>query len=451
VLRRAPFADNPTVGARGQATQRRIVVSALGVFGDEGYHRANVDRIARRAGCSRVAFYQYFSSKEDVFRYLAGQVAREITGATDELEPVGPDASGWAALRAWIDRYCDIYGRYEPVFVSFDVAAETDGAVAGGGARIAARYIAGIRSRLTAPDLASRRRDPVITVLVECLTRACYLVQLLRAARPTAYPRDALVDAFTDVMHRTLFGLRAGVNVHPPARTRPPTVPFDAGLRGLFAGVDPSPPPGSAAHGTLTALIEAGRDAFARRGYHATRVDDIVAGAGLSHGAFYRYFDNKAACARVLAAGAMTRLGANLTDLPRPGGDGSHETAALRRWLRRYNAAQASEVTMLRTWIDATIQDPSLGVDSAPVVDWGRRRFAHYLEPRDFGDVEMDALLMVALIDAYGATPRPAAMTDAAAVIIQQGMFGRSRRSGTRDRVIVSRAGPPGRSVAGPR
>ena len=53
VVRRAPFADNPQVGARGQRTQQRILDAALEVFGESGYHGCGVDAIATRAGCSR--------------------------------------------------------------------------------------------------------------------------------------------------------------------------------------------------------------------------------------------------------------------------------------------------------------------------------------------------------------------------------------------------------------
>ena len=39
VLRRAPFSDNPNVGARGQRTRQAILDAALKVFGDIGYQR----------------------------------------------------------------------------------------------------------------------------------------------------------------------------------------------------------------------------------------------------------------------------------------------------------------------------------------------------------------------------------------------------------------------------
>jgi AcrR family transcriptional regulator len=421
-VRRAPFSDNPTVGARGQRTQQRILDAALRVFGTEGYHLASIDRIAKQAGCSRVSFYQYFSSKEDVFRHLAGQVARQVSASTEALDPVTPAADGWAALRAWVGRYGDVFERYEPVFQSFEAAAQSDEAVAGGSARIAERYIAGIRSRLSGPTVPPRQLDPTITLLVETVTQACFHGQLLRSAVPESYARERVEDAVTDVVHRTLFGLHPDVNVHAPARRKPRVIPFDEDLRQLYTQAIAAPAAGSDSR-TVTALMDAGREVLAQRGYHATRVDDVVRAAGLSHGAFYRYFANKADFVHVLAARAMQRLAATVEELPVP--DGEARTVALRRWLRRYNAAQAEEAAIVRVWVDAATRDPSLGADSAPVVDWGRRRLARHLATRGFGDVETEAVVFVALLDAYGARRRPAAITEAAAQVVERGLFGR--------------------------
>src|SRR5215218_180432 len=91
VVRRAPFSDNPRVGARGQRTQQRILDAALRGFGEEGYHACSIDRITKLARCSRVSFYQYFASKEDVFRHLAGQVDRQLSASTEVLDPLTPD------------------------------------------------------------------------------------------------------------------------------------------------------------------------------------------------------------------------------------------------------------------------------------------------------------------------------------------------------------------------
>jgi AcrR family transcriptional regulator len=423
VVRRAPFSDNPTVGARGQRTQQRILDAALRVFGEEGYHQTSIDRITKHAGCSRVSFYQYFSSKEDVFRHLSGQVGRQVSASTEALDPLTADPAGWAALRGWVARYSDIYERYEPVFRSFAAAAESDEAVAGGSARVAERYIAGIRSRLAGTTVPPRQVDAVVTLLVECVTETCYQARILRSAVPDSYPRERVEDAVTDVMHRALFGIRPGVNVHTTALERPERVPFDADLRELFTPTNDRFD--SDESETVTALMDAGRDVFVQRGYYGSRVDDVVASAGLSHGAFYRYFDNKATFAHVLAARAIQRLSKTFADLPANAYDGATGKAALRRWLRRYNAAHADEAALVRVWVDAMTRDPTLSNDSAPVVDWGRRQLARFLTPRGFGDVDTDAVVMIALLVAYGARRRPASMTEAAALVIERGLLGR--------------------------
>ena len=137
------------------------------MFGEEGYQNCSIDRITKQAGCSRVSFYQYFSSKEDVFRHLAGQVARQLTASTDALDPLTPDLDGWTALRAWVARHAEIYERYQPVFLAFQAASESDEVVAAGSARWGERIMARIRSSLATTTLPPRQIDPVITLLQE--------------------------------------------------------------------------------------------------------------------------------------------------------------------------------------------------------------------------------------------------------------------------------------------
>src|SRR3954465_4230836 len=155
VVRRAPFSDNPRVGARGQRTQQRILDAALRVFGEAGYHQSSIDSIAKVAGCSRVSFYQYFESKQDVFRHLAVQVARQLNASTDRLDPLTPDAAGWEALRAWVERYAEIYERYVPIFNAFPAAAESDETLIGDSLRTAHPYLSGVRSRVSATTLSA--------------------------------------------------------------------------------------------------------------------------------------------------------------------------------------------------------------------------------------------------------------------------------------------------------
>ena len=66
----------------------------------------------------------------------------------------------------------------------------------------------------------------------------------------------------------------------------------------------------------IAALLAAGRDVFVQRGYQNTRVDDLVKAAGVSHGAFYRYFRNKEELARILTVRGVRAVGAVVTEMP---------------------------------------------------------------------------------------------------------------------------------------
>jgi AcrR family transcriptional regulator len=419
VVRRSPFSDNPEVGARGQRTQQRILDAALRIFGERGYQRASIERIARLGGCSRVSFYQYFASKEDVFLHLATQVARQVGALTESLDQLTPDRHGWANLRGWVSRYAETHARYEPVFNTY----ETDEVLAGIAARTGAEVIVGINSRLVTSTLPPRQLEPVIRLLLESLNHTLGVVGLLRSVTPDAYPRERLDVVITDVLHRTLFGLLRDVNVHAAAGPSPPALEIGPEMRAWMAGDLVSDRVGSD-NRALTALLAAGREVFVARGYHNTRVDDIVTAAGVSHGAFYRYFRNKDQLARMLTAPALRIGGAALLDLPDASVIDEAGRAAIRTWLRRYNAAEVEEAAMLRVWVDAALQDPILRAESAPSLDWGRRRLSKYLRRRGFGDPDLDAVVMVGLLGVFGVRARAAQEVDAAAHIIERGLLG---------------------------
>src|ERR1700683_2898132 len=166
VTRRAPFSDNPRVGARGQRTRQRILDAALQLFGEEGFHQCSIARISQLASCSRVSFYQYFSGKEDVFSSLAGQVARQISASTEAIDPLTPDASGWDGLRAWVGRSGDIHARYGPIFQGLPTTFKDDEGLTAASARLADQSVSRIRSELSTSDLPDRQLDPLIAQLI---------------------------------------------------------------------------------------------------------------------------------------------------------------------------------------------------------------------------------------------------------------------------------------------
>jgi AcrR family transcriptional regulator len=56
-------------------------------------------------------------------------------------------------------------------------------------------------------------------------------------------------------------------------------------------------------------ILTVARDVFAKRGYHAAKIEDIVAAAGVARGTFYLYFDDKRAIFEEIVDRMIARVG----------------------------------------------------------------------------------------------------------------------------------------------
>jgi AcrR family transcriptional regulator len=56
-------------------------------------------------------------------------------------------------------------------------------------------------------------------------------------------------------------------------------------------------------------ILTVARDVFARRGYHAAKIDDIVAAAGVARGTFYLYFQDKRTIFEEIVDRMIARVG----------------------------------------------------------------------------------------------------------------------------------------------
>jgi AcrR family transcriptional regulator len=113
---------------------------------------------------------------------------------------------------------------------------------------------------------------------------------------------------------------------------------------------------------TMQKLLDAAMVAFDRRGFHATRVNDVVDIANMSHGTFYLYFSNMSDLVRALTAevatdaselyGALTQAGTAL--------DGESRDH-LRAWIGAYSKLWLRYAPLFRSWTDLASVDDSMG------------------------------------------------------------------------------------------
>jgi AcrR family transcriptional regulator len=137
---------------------------------------------------------------------------------------------------------------------------------------------------------------------------------------------------------------RAGGN-QPAARRRAVSEPRELRARG---------------RNTKRRLLDAGATVLAAKGYHATRVDDVVKLAETSHGTFYLYFSNKEELFRALAAEVAEDMQALAEGLG-PLRAGPAGRARLQQWIAEFVELYRKHGPVIRAWTEAEIGGSEFG------------------------------------------------------------------------------------------
>jgi AcrR family transcriptional regulator len=228
------------------------------------------------------------------------------------------------------------------------------------------------------------RSATLVNNLVSVLIRCSFYAE----QTPADTSAQPLVAGVAQLFHRTLEGPIEGVNVVRSGRPRRQ----NAAIAAPEPAIDARPvrPRGEK---TRLRLLDAGAAVLPARGYHDARVDDFVAVAGVSHGTFYRYFENKDDFFRVLAEAAASRM-IDLIDelhLDAPPDD-------LRAWLRRWLAAYRADGGIISTWQEMRSNEELIAF-SQRVAASVFTRLVRMLQQRDFGDPAVDATMLLALVE----------------------------------------------------
>ncbi len=157
---------------------------------------------------------------------------------------------------------------------------------------------------------------------------------------------------------------------------------------------------------TRRRLLDAGIDVFARRGFHAARVDDIVKAAKTSHGTFYLYFSNKEDLFAALVADVADEMALLAASLEPITADAAGREA-LRAWLLRFSELYERYGPILRTWTEAEIDQSELGRMGTDLLGELAVALAAQLpapkraKARDRIDNDVAALALVAMIERF--------------------------------------------------
>ena len=151
---------------------------------------------------------------------------------------------------------------------------------------------------------------------------------------------------------------------------------------------------------TAARLRAAARTVFARLGYAAARVEDIVAEAGVSHGTFYTYFDNKGAALDAL----IDETSASLLSVVEEPWEGEDVAATIEAVIAKFVDVFAADADVIRTWLEATAHESHFRERLRQVRDGYVERVAAQLEPA-LRDTEHSphsaAAALVAMVEGY--------------------------------------------------
>lgn len=184
---------------------------------------------------------------------------------------------------------------------------------------------------------------------------------------------------------------------------------------------------------TAARLRDAAREVFAEHGYANARVEDVVALAGVSHGTFYTYYENKAAILDALVDHAALRLREVVADR----WEGDDVGGVIRDVIDRFVDALADEGDVIGAWIEAAAHDDHFRDRLRSVRGEYTDTVASHLEPVLAGtshDATVAAGALVAMVEGYTTDRLAAGGTaerDAAVTTLAELWFGGLLRLGT--------------------
>lgn len=188
--------------ARLAETRRRIVASALTVFGERGYANATIDEIAASAQTSRTTFYAHFRSKAALVEAV---MRAGIPGSRDHfarLDRLGVPSR--AEVENWVEETVQYWRRYGPVIDIMRQAIAAEPTLHSLMIDLVDESIAGMPNYLSRlPDDPPTARLRAAALILQ-LEQFCFF-WLMRGAD---FDRAAAISVLTDIWFRE-FGGRA--------------------------------------------------------------------------------------------------------------------------------------------------------------------------------------------------------------------------------------------------
>lgn len=180
--------------------ERALLDAAHELLAEGGsLNELSVERIARRAGRPRTAFYLYFADKTELLMRMTESVASELY---HEAEVWWSGDGGVSDMRTALTRILTTYRSYDALLRTIVEVATYDAQVGDFWRAIVARFIAATRDRLVSEGADAASAEARAFALVWMTERSCY-EQVAR--EPLSGDAD-LIDALVEIWERGVYG-----------------------------------------------------------------------------------------------------------------------------------------------------------------------------------------------------------------------------------------------------
>jgi AcrR family transcriptional regulator len=193
------------LGAHGRDTVRRLLEAGLVEFEEAGFQAARVEDIVRRAKTSHGTFYLYFANKDDLFRTLLRDALVDMANITDEFPVVTGNHAGRAALRRWVQSFCDTYAAHATVIRILSQAEIVGESVFSDGLQLFFRLSEVMTQGMTAAhgvaedEHAHPPSEHAELTAVACLMMLERINYLMSAE--VRLPKDEMIDRLTAIIY----------------------------------------------------------------------------------------------------------------------------------------------------------------------------------------------------------------------------------------------------------
>jgi AcrR family transcriptional regulator len=191
------------LGAHGRDTVRRLLEAGLVEFEEAGFQAARVEDIVRRAKTSHGTFYLYFANKDDLFRTLLRDALVDMANITDEFPVVTGNDAGRAALRRWVQSFCDVYAAHATVIRILSQAEIVGESVFSDGLQLFFRLSEVMTQGMTVaqagPSGEGTLHEHAELTAVACLMMLERINYLMSAE--VRLPKDEMIDRLTAIIY----------------------------------------------------------------------------------------------------------------------------------------------------------------------------------------------------------------------------------------------------------